>query len=282
MWQPDVKPDRMVDMNRAEFQAFVLDVLRERFPERDYAAGDSEDLIVCGSEQFGLHNLQARCGNVEADEQDLRELVASHFSRMAQLAELHGANDSPAWSIIQPRLRPQIMPAEFTRQVPIVHLPLGAVTEDAAEDADVLIGIALDSEAGYSYVRLEDAALWGRTPVELFEAALENLKEASRELPMAMFPEPNLAIVIETKDGYDAARILIPDLREFVARKLGAPFYAGIPNRDFLIMWSQGASQVFQTFCRQKIAEDFGQQDHPLSPRILVACAENLRFEQTD
>jgi hypothetical protein len=272
----------MVAMTRAEFQAFVLDVLRERFPERDYAAGDCEDLIVCGSEQFGLHNLQARCGNVEADDGELRELVASHFNRMAQLAELHGANDSPAWSIIQPRLRPQIMPAEFTRQVPIVHLPLGATAEDGAgEDADVLIGIALDSEAGYSYVRLEDAALWGRTPEELFETALENLKDASRELPMAMFPEPNLAIVIETKDGYDAARILIPDLREFVAGKLGEPFFAGIPNRDFLIMWSRDASQEFQTFCRQKIAEDFGQQDHPLSPRILVATVDGLEVEET-
>jgi uncharacterized protein YtpQ (UPF0354 family) len=157
-----------------------------------------------------------------------------------------------------------------------MHLPLGP----GSDASDVLIGIVLDSEAGYSYVRAEDAALWGRTAAELFETGIVNLNEASRQLPMAMFPEPNLAIVIETKDGYDAARLLLPGIRKFAAEKLGEPFFAGIPNRDFLIMWSQGAADEFQTFCRQKIAEDFDEQDHPLSPRILVATAEDVTVEE--
>jgi len=266
-------------MTRPEFQALVLEVLHETFPERGYEAGDDDDVIVCGGEQFGLHNLLAHCGDGEADDPQLREFIREHFARMAKLVEQHTANDSPAWAPIAPRLRPQIMPASYAEQVPIVHLPLGPATEDATEDADVLIGIVLDSEAGYSYVRQEDAALWGRTPEELFETAVANLTEASRELPMAMFPEPNLAIVIETKDGYDAARLLVPSIRQFVAEKLGEPFFAGIPNRDFLIMWSREASEEFQTFCRQRIAADAAEQDHPLSPRILVATADEVRPE---
>jgi Protein of unknown function (DUF1444) len=257
-------------MTRIEFQALVLDVLQDAYPERGYEAGEGDDVIVCGGEQFGLHNLQTHCGDVEADDPKLRGFIREHFARMARLVEQHTANDSPAWAPIAPRLRPQIMPASYAEQVPIVHLPLAE---------DVLIGIVLDSDAGYSYVRQEDAALWGRTPEELFATAVENLNEASRELPMTMFPEPNLAIVIETKDGYDAARILLPNIRQFVAEKLGEPFFAGIPNRDFLIMWSREACEDFQMFCRQRIAADAEQQDHPLSPRILVATADEVQAE---
>ena len=263
-------------MTKAEFQAFVLSILEQKFPERGFRAGGAEDLIVCGEEQFGLHNLQMRCGeDARADDPELRQFVAEHFAKMVKLVEQHTENDSPAWATIQPRLRPQFMPAEYVQRAPIVHLPVG----EEIDNAGVLIGIVLDSEAGYSYVRQEDGALWGRTPEELFDAAVANLQEASRELPMAMFPEPNLAIVIETKDGYDAARLLVPGIREFVAEKLGEPFFAGIPNRDFLIMWSREASEEFQTFCRQKIGEDFQQQDHPLTPQILLATAEGVDVE---
>ncbi len=262
-------------MSRSEFQALVLEVLQESFPDRGYEAGDGDDVIVCGGEQFGLHNLQTHCGDARADDPELRLFIREHFARMAKLVEQHTGNDSPAWATIQSRLRPQIMPAEYAAQAPIVHLPLGPATEDA----DVLIGIVLDSDAGYSYVRQEDAALWGRTAAELLETAVENLAEASRKLPMAIFEPPDLAIVIETKDGYDAARLLVPKIRQFAAGKLGEPFFAGIPNRDFLILWSRQASEGFQAFCRQRIAADAAEQDHPLSPRILVATSVEVRPE---
>jgi hypothetical protein len=255
-------------MNKTQFRTFVLSILHEQYPERGFRAGEADELIVCGDEQFGLSNLYARCGDFRQDDPEFRQFIADHFNKLSQIDVV--GEDSPAWSIIEPRLRPQIMPVEFIDQAPIVHLPLGD---------DVLIGIVLDSDAGYSYVRADDAALWGRTAAELFETAIANLSEASKQLPMAMFPEPNLAIVIETKDGYDAARLLLPGIREFAAEKLGEPFFAGIPNRDFLIMWSRDASDEFQTFCRQKIGEDFGEQDHPLSPRILVARAEDVTEE---
>jgi hypothetical protein len=263
-------------MTKPQFQAFVLGVLQEAFPGRGFEAGEVEDLIVCGDEQFGLSNLYAKCGDEQPDDPEFREFIAEHFGKMIKLVEQATENDSPAWGVVKDRLRPQFMPARFAEQAPLVHLAVG----QAASDADILIGIVLDSEAGYSYVRQEDAALWGRTSEELLEAAIENLNDASRQLPMAMFPEPNLAIVIETKDGYDAARLLLPGIRRFAAEKLGEPFYAGIPNRDFLIMWSQEADADFQKFCRERIGQDFGEQDHPLSPRILVATAEAVTLEE--
>lgn len=263
-------------MTKPQFQAFVLGVLKDAFPDRAFEAGEVDDLIICGDEQFGLSNLYAKCGDGRADDSEFREFIAEHFGKMIKLVEQHTQNDSPAWSVVKDRLRPQFMPARFAEQAPLVHLPVG----QPASDADVLIGIVLDSEAGYSYVRQEDAALWGRTADELFDAAVQNLNDASRQLPMALFPEPNLAIVIETKDGYDAARLLLPGIRRFAAEKLGEPFYAGIPNRDFLIMWSQNADAEFQHFCRERIGQDFDEQDHPLSPRILVATAEAVTVEE--
>ena len=74
---------------------------------------------------------------------------------------------------------------------------------------------------------------------------------------------------IETKDGFDAARILIPKLREFLAGRLGNPFRFAIPNRDFLICWNTGTSTLFSDFTASKIRKDFETQPYPLSPPLL-------------
>ena len=52
-------------------------------------------------------------------------------------------------------------------------------------------------------------------------------------------------VILQTLDGYDASRILLPALHERLKRLLGTPFAAGIPNRDFAI-WPQDFDTTLQ------------------------------------
>ena len=85
-------------------------------------------------------------------------------------------------------------------------------------------------------------------------------------------PDPFLAS--EEKDGYDAVRLLLPWVRSEAAKILGNPFFASIPNRDFLIMWGVENSTPFQNRARQNVALDYDSQPYKLSPLVLKVWAD--------
>ncbi len=141
---------------------------------------------------------------------------------------------------------------------------------------EVLISVVVDAEHGYAYVRSEDVERWQVSLIDLYEAACANLTEASQNLGVSYYQGPPSIIALDTNDGYAAARILLPSLRQFVSERLGSPFCAGIPNRDFLIMWSANTDAAFQSRMKSQLAEDASSRSHPLSDRILKVTEETI------
>jgi hypothetical protein len=60
-------------------------------------------------------------------------------------------------------------------------------------------------------------------------------------------------------------------LREVV----GGDVAVGLPGRDFFVAVSVKASEVLQ-HVRQKVVEDYGQMDHPLTDRLLLLTADGV------
>jgi hypothetical protein len=255
-----------------EFERFVLGTLSERYGEALFESAGEPMVIFLGERRFGLQNLRALYDKQSLGLEELRTAVTSHFDRM--LAELDEEN-GPAplhWSDVQPRLRPQFMPAEYLDQAraPLLSFPL---------NDDVVIGVVVDQENTYAYVRAEDPELWGVAPETVYDVAIENLNRASAEVPMHSGSGPDRFIAIETGDGYDAARLLVPGLRGFIAEHLGSPYFAAIPNRDFLICWAMDASSGFQQFTREKVAKDNAEQPYSLTAEVLVVSPESIAPE---
>lgn len=164
------------------------------------------------------------------------------------------------------------MPPEYAQQAPIISLPFGRT---------LAIGIVLDSDDGYLYLKREDALRWKKPEKELLDIAIANLDEASRKMRMQSSDNEEAKwIGIETKDGFDAARILIPKLREFLASRLGSPFFFGVPNRDFLICWSTGSSPRFSDFTAAKLKKDFETQPYPLSLHVFEIADDGTITER--
>jgi uncharacterized protein YtpQ (UPF0354 family) len=144
---------------------------------------------------------------------------------------------------------------------------------------DVSVGLVLDLEKGYSFVRSEDLSLWGVSFEEALNQALQNLNEASGNIEMKGSDGPDRFVACQALDGYDTVRILIPPFRVFLAERLGPMFYAGIPNRDFLICWAQDCTPAFLSFAREKVRSDNTEQPYPLTPSVLLVSAETVTPE---
>ena len=132
----------------------------------------------------------------------------------------------------------------------------------------VAVGVVIDSGPSYTYVREEDRRRWEVAPEALFEQAVRNLEAFSRHVRMEGRGGEGNFLGVEEKDGYDAAKVLLPGFRETAAHLLGDLFLAVIPNRDFLFMFRAEDGPV-DAQVRRQAEKDYAAQDHPLTPRIL-------------
>ncbi len=233
----------------------VLALVRELYPDRNARLAAGGDHIRVGEAQFGLANLAAKFRLGDGSEARLRELVREHFAVLFadQTGELTGRL---SWGEAKPILLPQLMPAAFRQQGPLIHRPFVP---------GVLIGFVIDAERGYRYARDDELDAWGITIDQALTCALANLATKSLELKVHAVLERDRFLALQSSDGYDAARILLPRWQALAGEHLGFPFRFGVPNRDFLICWSADTRAGTQAAFRAKLAEDFQRQPYPLS-----------------
>jgi hypothetical protein len=253
-------------MDAASFRNFVLEVLSEAFPDQPFVPGERADAIRWKDSEIGLHNLHADAALLQTEPEKVRQTIVEHFARIVQLTDVELAILPQTWEEARSRVRLQLMPAAFARAGVSVTYPFLD---------EVLISVVVDAEHGYAYVRTEDVERWQVSQIDLYESACDNLRDASQNLGVSFYQGPPSIIALDINDGYAAARILLPSLREFVSQRLGSPFFAGIPNRDFLIMWSAG-DEAFQARMKAQLVEDTLSRSHPLSNQILVATEESI------
>ena len=250
-----------------EFGRRVLAIVRALYPGKDVQLSHDGGTLRIGDMQFGLENLAARFRLADADAGQLETMVREHFELLAHDAgELTG---ELSWGEAKPLLLPQIMPESFTKQVALAHRPFAP---------GLRMGLVVDAPKGYRYTRKDELAAWRLTLEQAFAIALANLDARSQNLQVHAVLDRDKFLAVQSGDGYDAARVLLPRWLELAGSHLGLPFRFGIPNRDFLICWSADSRPGTQASFRKRIAEDFGRQPYPLSPLVFEMNSEgNVR-----
>ncbi|MCW5849777.1 MAG: DUF1444 family protein [Anaerolineae bacterium] len=162
-------------------------------------------------------------------------------------------------------LFPQIKAAEFLRQadkqkIRIARQPLVG---------DLSIVYVADTPTSMRFLTDEDIAKNKLTLAQLHELTLANLARKIANTGYMVAGEGARTLLIsQSRDSYDAARILLPDLRTQAVQYLGGGrLLFGIPNRDFLIMLSDQDTEFVAEIAAQ-VARDYESQPHPLSPRL--------------
>ena len=111
----------------------------------------------------------------------------------------------------------------------------------------LVVGYGIDNDRTISHVTRKRLQKWKIAIDELHEAAMENLTRGATAIAAhaAQDEQGNMELILfQTMDGYDASRVLLPDLNEKLREHLGSPFAAAIPNRDILLCFRNDEATV--------------------------------------
>lgn len=248
------------------FKTRVLQALARVYPKRRFTPSIDADALECEGATYGLYNLRLTAGVGSRSDAEFDALIRSHFA----LIESSVPATQPAdWDSVKSSLRPQLCPVDFLKKLPLAHRPLGG---------GLIIGVVIDGEKSYRYATSQDLQAWDVGFDDLLIYATANLNEASAgNTPMHFVPGPDRLVAVKTQDGFDAARIVVPEFRSFIGSKLGSPFLFAVPNRDFLICWSHDNSDNFLTMTRERVRSDFQSMPYPLSPEVFEGSRDSIR-----
>jgi hypothetical protein len=252
------------ELTYSQLQAEALGVLRDKFPAEKFEPGATADVIRMGEAEIGLQNLRSRfCIAPPLGTERRRAEMVAHFERSIPLAKNLQVAVPVTWSEARQLVRLQFMHVDYLR-------PFDGKKVLASRPylPDVHLAVVIDRPTGYMYVREEDRLRWEVGEDELFECALKNVDTSQPDAKLQGGGKPNPFLASEEKDGYDAVRLLVPWIRAEAAKHLGDPFFAAIPNRDFLIMWGVQNSSRFQSRARENVSLDYRMQPYKLSPLV--------------
>lgn len=282
-------------ISKQAFAQRALRVIEKNYPEQKCLIKQQDTLLVCGDVAFGLENVRRKLESDGIPEASWDQMIAFYYG--IAMGEAYqggkalnekssdlditqsGASGTIPNSVESPEGEPkpsnvylQIVPDTYEKQIGkdniVPFLP------------GLSIAISMDHPDRVEYVldrHLDEMQL---SREQLTELANKNLltKSRSTALEAAQPKDKSLAgkwLAVSVKDGFAAARILVPEFRQRMSDELGENFYVAMPNRDFLIAWSMDYS--YHLDFMMNVRKDFESQPHPLSGEVYIGSAQGLR-----
>lgn len=170
------------------------------------------------------------------------------------------------WDELEDRVYPMIKPASMLLEVAERNLPQLVYRPFLA---DLIVCYVIDEPESVAYINEEHLKTWGVLETTIYTKAVDNLRTKTLKPGMAqVVGEGNqMLFIYSTSDGYDAARILLTDVLSEWADLLPGNLVLGIPNRDFLIGFSDANPEILQRIAMQ-IAQDAYKLDYGLSDQL--------------
>jgi len=246
-------------MTPEEFRDKVKAAVERAHPGLKATPKDAFTLELSNGMVMYLHNFyqtyQASPGNVDR----LMETIAGSLPSI-QGPEIVEVDFEAA----RPKIMPLIKPRDFVEDT-----PKGLQLTFSPFTTRTVIAYVLDAKKHIAFVNETMRERWGKTTQELRSLACENLLEYKKEMKAhALGGDKVEAIVLQTLDGYDATRVLLPNFWERISPHLGNEFLVGIPNRDFLIAFST-RDKAFARATIAQIRKDFRKQPYAVTDEIL-------------
>jgi len=146
--------------------------------------------------------------------------------------------------------------------------------------ADLQIAYVMRVSSFDVLVNADHLLSWGIEPATLRGAALENLGLWSAVAPWTdELSGQRRLLSSDTGEGGDAARILLPEVRQHLAAELGsdARVLVGIPDRDLLLAGAlRTDDEAFAGLFADFIVEHSGGADEPIDRRVFELVGGEL------
>jgi len=143
--------------------------------------------------------------------------------------------------------------------------------------ADLILTYAIRDRGRLSYLTETQIERWGVSEQTVHEQAMRNLTAKSQDIPYHLAGKGSQQVVIfNVNDGLDAARLLLPDLIQQAARNIPGNLVIGIPNRDFMVVFSDDDPDRVTAVSLQ-ITQDMRQHAHGLTTSLFTITDGEIR-----
>ena len=258
-------------MNEADYQAKALEYVRRHHPELDAEKGDNFTLALKGPQTFFLDNAYKEMQH--RGEEHLEDILEKYLNQTTLVEQFFNAT----WEEAQPHILPQLKMQDQIEHInrEILKTDHGVVSGTFLPPLEITW--VIDNPEGYSYVTQQKLNEFQQDAETLADLALEHLTNlpVTKEGPKLVNRDDGVKFLIwETRDGYDAVRILLPELYDLATKTFGADFIAVLPLRDLLVVGAHAQVHELQNMA----ADAYNRGDHPLCPYPIQAGEEGFRW----
>lgn len=198
----------------------------------------------------------------------LDDIVAAHLASLSQASQPQPPlSEKQALESFLPLLNPRAWLDTVRQQgaEPPVHRPFVA---------GLVITYVFDLPQARAYLQQAtyDKLLSApdATPDVVYEMALANLRKRTDPRDSKTYGMGDQTIVIcDKKDGFAAARVLLPELMATWAERISGRMLLGVPNRDFLIGFSDRDPEQVAGMIQQ-LRRDAAQREGGLTSELLM------------
>jgi hypothetical protein len=252
------------ELLRCKVATAVLTQLRERHPEQEFAmdAGRirGRDRVVY------LGNLFR---DIRATPDRFDVLVQRFVQALGRTATAEIGHEE--WDDARERILPLLKPRDYIDpEGPTQHL----LTSDWL--ADVVLCYVIRSKKLFRFVTGWDLGRWGIDAAALHQQAVTNLSRLPwpDRLQGARGLEGGRVIVVDTGDSLTSSRLLHPELHRLFAGPLGSPFWAGIPDRNTLVLYSD--RRALKQRIARRLRKDHDASAYPITPRPFLVTRDGI------
>jgi uncharacterized protein YtpQ (UPF0354 family) len=176
---------------------------------------------------------------------------------------LAGLTFSQARSSLMPLLKPRFALRSVKEEPAATRFP-----------AELAVIYAVEREDAFTVVTASDVERWRRPLVDVHKAAVANLlRQTNEEDPLLCEPSGGSELCgWASGDGYDATRMVVPELRGQIEEVYDGPAVYAVPREDVFVALSQQVATRGRTerLLRARVQRDFGTAENPVSPELFV------------
>lgn len=255
-WMPD-EPDA--------FAAHVASLIRKIQPECEIELIGPRELVINGR-RLDLENLYRMVNHEpERGEEIVERYLDQLFSgEAAQIGHF-------SLEFARPRIMPRIQPESIFN-----HLSREMVAHSEFVNGTVVVYV-IDLPQMTVSITTEQMIRWGLDADQLEHIARENLDHytPALDLQVVTSKEGGRAIIVAEQDGYDAARLLLSNLHERLAPRLGKDFLVALPARDMFLAMTPGPDDFVRRLT-DRVEHDFKRLPYPITPELFIVTKDGV------
>jgi uncharacterized protein YtpQ (UPF0354 family) len=242
----------------------VLAQLRKKHPEQDF---DFDGDKIRGKGQVVYLSNLVREVRAAPKRQD--SIIKRFVNTLTQPAAADIGHET--WDDARPRILPVLKPLDYIRdEGPTKHI----LTREWL--ADVLICYAISGKKMFRFVTGWDVNRWEITDQILHDQAIANLAELPwpRQLMGSRDNSGGRVIIVDTEDSLASSRLLHPELHKMFCGPLGSPFWAGIPDRNTLVLFSD--RKMLKQRIGRRLKKDHDASAYSITPRAFLVTHDGI------